>query len=314
VVRLRTLLTHADLEIRRVALLSAVRRPASGLLDVLVPLLFVPGLHHEARLAVAAVGDPAVPALERLLDGSGGARAQSLAANTLAQIGTHRAVQVLLNLVRSSELRPRHLGLRSLARVRVRVGQPVLARDLAHRLFLRELRDYRDCLDPASALESHPAPEVRLLAESYRESAEWALERAAQALACWYDPEPLIGVLDRLRSRDRLVAAPALEFLEHTMPRSIFGQVRKVFEEPALPGTAQEPGSDPLARWIEAAWKSEDGWLRGCSVRASRFSPGFDPGRFTAAPESDPLVRAEIASLTLPGARSPGAVEEGATC
>jgi HEAT repeat protein len=312
--RLRTLLTHPDLEIRRTALLSAIRRPSRQLLDVLLPLLVVPGRHHEARLAVAAVGDPAVPGLERLLEGGQGMRTPSLTANTLAQIGTHRAVQVLLSLARSSDLGMRYLGLRGLARVRVRTGLPVLARHLAHRLFLRELRDYRQCLDPASALESHAAAEVRLLAESYRESAEMALERAVQALACWYEPEPLIGVLDRLRSRDRLVASPALEFLEHVLPRSIFGPVRRVFEEPAIAGADEETTPDPLAERIEAAWNSEDGWLRACAVRASRFSPLFDPRRFTAASDDDPRVRAEIVTLRVPGTRTPDAAPRGATC
>jgi AAA family ATP:ADP antiporter len=312
--RLRALLSHSDLEVRRAALQSAIRRPSREILDVLVPLLLVPGLHHEARLAIAAVGNPAVAPLVALLDGGQGARAQSLAANTLAQIGSRRAVQMLLRLARSSELRKRHLGLRGLARARVRKGEPVLPRDLVHRLFLRELRDYRDCLDPAVALESHAAAEVQLLADSYRESAERALERAMQALACWYEPEPLIGVLDRLRSRDRLVASPALEFLEHVLPRSIFGPVRRVFEEPAIADADKETTADPLAEWIEAAWNSEDGWLRACAVRASRFFPSFDPRRFTATSEEDPRVRAEIVTLGLPGSRSADAASQGASC
>ena len=312
--RLRALHTHPHPEVRRAALLTAIRRPSPGLLDVLLPLLVVPGLHREARLAIAAIGDPAVPRLAPLLDGRMGARAQSIAANTLAQIGTHRAVQVLLDLVRSSDLRPRHLGLRGLARVRVRTSRPVLPRHLVHRLFLRELRDYRSCLDPATALELHAAAEVRLLAASYRESAEMALERAVQALACWYEPEPLIGVLDRLRSRDRRVASPALEFLEHVLPRSIFRPVRRIFEDPAVAVANPAPTPDPLAGWIEAAWNSGDGWLRACAVRASRFSPSFDAGRFAAADEADLRVRAEIVALGVSGVPTLDAAPQGAPC
>ncbi len=294
--RLRGLLAHPDIDVHRTALRSATRRPTRELLDDLLRLLAVPGLHEEARLAIAAVGNPAVQRLEPLLDGSRGTLVQSLAANALAQIGSHRAVQVLLRLVRSSDLRLRHLGLRGLARVHVRAGHPVVSRELAHRFFLRELRDYRDCIVPACALETHPVPEIRLLAESYRESAETALERAMQALACWYDPEPLIGALERLRSRDRRIASPALEYLDHVLPRSIFVPVRRLFEEvPAA--TAATDTADPLAPWIDAAWKSEDGWLRACAVRGSRFSPGSDPARFMAADDPDPHVREEILAL-----------------
>jgi AAA family ATP:ADP antiporter len=312
--RLRVMLAHPDPEVARTALLTAVRRPSPGLLDELLHLLVVPGLHLEARLAVAALGNPAVAPLEPLLDGRRGARVQSLAASTLAQIGTRQAVSVLLELVRSSDLRPRHLGLRSLARARVRKGAPVLPRRLIHRLFLRELLDYRACIDPAAALETHAAAEVRLLAESFRESAEMALERAVQALACWYEPEPLMAVIDRLRSRDPIVTAPALEYLEHVMPRSVFRHVREVFEEPTKKDTDATATADPVSRAIEAAWSSEDGWLRSCAVRASRYAPSFDPARFATGNEVDPRVRAEIESLVAARGSIAEPLARGAAC
>ena len=311
--RLHDLLSHDDPEVRRTALLSAIRRPSRRLLDVLMPLFVEPGFHYEARLAIAAVGDPAVPHLERLLDGAQGMPAQSLAANTLAEIGNPRAVLALLALVRESDLRLRHLGLRALARAHVRLGKPVLTRPLVHRLFLRELRAFRKCLGPASALQSHEQPEVRLLADSYRESAEWALERALQALACWYEPEPLIGVLDRLRSGDRLIASPAFEFLEHILPHKIYRAVRRVFETTTTAAAAEDGRADPLADWIKTAWLSEDGWLRACAVRASRYSPRFDAGWFTGDDDDDPLVREEIAALRLPAKRLPLAATAGVT-
>ena len=311
--RLRALLEHPDIDVKRSALESAARRPSRELPDALLSLLTEPELHHEARLALAALGNPAVPGLAGMLEGAAGVRAQSLAADALAQIGSHRAVIALRAIARAGDLRLRHLGLRSLARVRVRLGEPVLPRRFAHRLFMRELRDYRDHIGPALALASHEAPEVRLLAESYLEAAGMALERAVQALACWYDPEPLIGVLDRLKSRDSKVAAPALDYLEHALPRAVFGAVRKVFEEPAIVVPAGDAAPDPLASRIEAAWKSEDAWLRACAVRASRCSPGFEPQSFGLAHDTDPRVRAEIAALTAPRAR-PAAVLQEATC
>lgn len=301
VARLRTLLAHPDVDVREAALHSAARRPSRGLLDVLLPLLLEPDLHLAARIAVAAIGDPAVPALLRMLEDGHGARAQSLATRVLAQIDTHGAVAALMTKVRNPDLRLRHLGLMGLARIRARRGRPILPRHRAHRLFLRELRDYRRCLDPAMALEAHPAPEVRLLADSYRESAEMALERALQALSCWYDPRPLAGVFDRLKSRDRETASPALEFLEHVLPRALFRPVRRIFEEaPAVPA-GQAEGSDPLAVWIEGAWKSDDEWLRACAVRASRSLTAFD-GRMFAGDDHAPMVRDELALLRPAGA------------
>ncbi|HET6371931.1 MAG TPA: HEAT repeat domain-containing protein, partial [Candidatus Polarisedimenticolia bacterium] len=98
--RLRILLRNPDLEVQRVSLLSAARRPSPELLDVILPLLFVSELSHDAREAVSAVGDPAVNALRRLLEGKSGARAQALAGRALAQIGSPRAMESLLALAR----------------------------------------------------------------------------------------------------------------------------------------------------------------------------------------------------------------------
>jgi HEAT repeat protein len=296
--RLRTLLTNPDVDVRRVALVSAARRPSRELLDVLLPLLIISELSYGAREAVAAVGDPAVPELQRLLGGERGARAQARAARTLAQIASPRAVDCLMTLVRSGDLRLRHLGLQGMRRARLRTGQPVLPRSTVHRLFLRELSDYRACLAPVASLEKNAASEVRLLGESYRESADRALERALQALACWYDPKPLLGVFDRLKSRDLADTPPALEYLGHVLPRAVFRTVSRIFEKEAMAAPAGVPDPDRLAEWIRVAWETGDAWLRACAVRASRHAPTFDRSRFATGDGGDKMVRAELEALT----------------
>jgi ATP/ADP translocase/HEAT repeat protein len=298
--RLRTLLANPDVDVRRAALLTAARRPSRARLDVLLPLLIVSDLSDEARQAVAAVGDPAVPDLQPLVDGASGARAQARAARVLSQIASPRAVEGLMTLVRSADLRLRHLGLQGLTRARIQSGRPVLPRSLAHRLFLRELRDYRVWLAPAAPLETSVAPEVRLLGESYHESADRALERALQALASWYDPRPLTGVLERLKSRDRAVAAPAMEYLGHVLPRAVFRPVSRIFEKEAMEAIEPVPEPERLAESIRVAWETGDAWLKACAVRASRHAPGFDRGRFATGDGGDPMIRAELEAL--PGA------------
>ena len=138
---------------------------------------------------------------------------------------------------------------------------------------------------------------MRLLGEIYLAYADRELERALEALACWYDPKPLIGVFDRLRSRNPAVTAPALEYLGHVLPRRVFMPVSRIFETEAT----QTPsgGIDPerLADWIRNAWETGDAWLRACAVRASRFAPDFDRGRFAAGDEGDPMVRQELDAL-----------------
>jgi HEAT repeat protein len=142
--KLRGLLANPDIDIRREALRSATLRPSPEFLDVLFELLPIPDLSYGAREALAAIGDEAVPRLQQLLDGKSGGHVQELAARTLARVAGPRAIAVLLTLVRSGDVRLRYLGLQGLARMRVRTGAQVLTRSGAHRLFLRELNEFRN--------------------------------------------------------------------------------------------------------------------------------------------------------------------------
>ena len=54
-----------------------------------------------ARRAVATVGDPALPGLRHLLDQEKDARGQALAARTVADIASARALQLLRAMVRT---------------------------------------------------------------------------------------------------------------------------------------------------------------------------------------------------------------------
>jgi len=295
--RLRGLLTNPDTEIQREALRSATRRPSSELLDLLLELLRVPELSYGARQALAALGDPAVPGLERNLSGENDAHTQEIAARTLALIASPRAIDALMTLVRGTDVRRRYLGLRGLARMRVRTGFPVLDRSSTHRLFLRELHDYRGAEESALALEKHAAPEIKLLGESYRESADMALERALQALACWYEPKPLPGVFERLRSPAREAASPALEYLGHVLPRAVFKPVQSIFERIGAGKPDAAADEVTLLERIRQAWESGDDWLRACAVHASPVVDGFDSVLFSTGDGGSPLVRAELASL-----------------
>ena len=296
---LRSLLGHPDIEVRRLALQSAARRPRRALLESILPLLTVPELGPEALEAVIGVGAPAVPDLRALLDGARGERAQARAARALGGIGTPAARQALLALARGPDLRVRRLGLEGLARMRRDARRPILSRALVHRLFLREIREYRSCALPAAALADHDAPEVRLLADSWREAADAAITRAMLALACWYDPRPLAGVHRRLVSREPSDSVPALEYLGRVLPRGVFGAVSGVFERDTVAPAAAEPEPDRLAQWIRAAWESGDAWLRAVAVRASRRVPGFDRRHFQGD-AGDPMVRAELELLAAP--------------
>jgi hypothetical protein len=264
---------------------------------------------------VVALGDAAAVVLTSYLSGERGVREQSLAAHALADIASPRAQRALLGLVRSRDIRQRHLGLAGLARSRGRLGRAVLSRPLVHRLFLRELRDYRLWVAPGRGLERDAWPDVRLFGESLLETAEMALARGLNALSCWYDHAPLVGAFERLRSRDPGAISPALEYLGHVLPRLVFRPLSRVFEEELSVEPVDAPDSGLLERAIRQAWESGDGWLRACAVRASRHLPGFDRGLFEATATEDPLVAAEMIALDEIGRLEqfgPGSAEAGA--
>jgi hypothetical protein len=163
------------------------------------------------------------------------------------------------------------------------------------------MRAYRDSIAPAVELENAREPEIRLLAESYLEYGESALERAMRALACWYDPKPVSGAFERLKSRDFERIAPALEYLVHVLPRPIFRPIRDIFESRlALERERGEERPKEVAKWIRAAWETGDAWMQACAIRASALLPEADRNWFNGH-EPSSLVDAELASR-FPGA------------
>ncbi len=309
--RLLPQLRTGDLEVKRAGVRSAATLQATtgasgaDLSEEIISFLGDPDLSFAAVRAIAAAGNRAVPRLEQLI-GVREPAVQGAAAHALALIGSRAARDALVGLTRRDDPALRHVALRNLNRIRLATGQRVLDRTYAHRLFLRELGDYRRSRGRAMVLGMERTPELRLLAESFAESAERALERACRAIGCWYEVRPLEGVYYRLRAEES--DASALEYLGEILPRREFRIVRHLFEErQAKPAVAtagdgdSRTGLDPIIDAIERAWEGGDAWLRACAVRAARATPGFDLEIFRRAAEraggEDPMVQAELANL-----------------
>jgi len=164
-------------------------------------------------------------------------------------------------------------------RVHVDSGKPVLPRSTAHKLFLRELADYRANLEPARRLETHAAADVRLFAASFREAAERALERALHGARVLVRTEAARGAFDRLRSREPQAAAPALEHLGHVLPRAIFRPVTKIFECPLRKRSGKAAPRARRCRRTDPFRMALGGWMAACLCRArSRHAPSSIPG------------------------------------
>ncbi len=297
--RLRRLLDHPAPEVREAALRAVARRPAPEFLDAVLALVVDPRLEQPGSDALAALGERAFPGLEPLVSGEQGERLQEIAAKILAQIGTRRAVSRLIRLARSADPGGRYCAFRGLDRVRRHRRRRVIPRSLAHRMFLRELRDYKVNLEPALHIRDSPVPELKLLADSYQEAADRALERACRALGCYYDPTPLRGVYEGLKAPEaREASARALEHLSHLLPRRVFRPARAIFEDKEVhEATRDAPTAAELAGRVRQAWNSGDGWLRACAVRAGRTLDQFDLSLFRPGVNEHSLVLAELAAL-----------------
>ena len=304
--RLRGLITHPELpvEVKEAALGAAARMGGGGLEDVILPLLYEPELCAPAVAALTAAGDRVVPALKAMIEEGSDSAAETAAASALASIGTRAAREALVALVHSDDRNRRYLGIRNLNRIRIARDEPVLDRPITHRLFVRELRDYRRSWSRARVFDGAVEPELRLLADSFAESADRALDRACRVLACWYEAAPFGGVYRSLASADRDTQSRALEYLDDILPRQVFRLVRQLFEtdgagrEAAGAGGAAGAGPPRPSEIVESilrAWEGGDPWLQACAVQASVVA-----GVELAARESvDPLVRAEMERFAL---------------
>jgi AAA family ATP:ADP antiporter len=295
--RLRLLIEHPLLEVRRGALLTAARRPFAGLLEPIVLLLMDPALATEAREAVAALGLPALPALARMAEGAQGSQGRRVACETLARIGGRSAIFVLLRVVRGDDPDARFDALRALNRIREQAPRGLFKKALALRLWQREINEYRENLLPAFILRGVTDPRIALLEASFFESADRALDRACRALACYYRPDPFRSVYHYLQDPEApKTAARALEYLSHLLPRKMFRALREIFEEDKVEEeTRGVPNDGQIAGCIERAYAAGDAWLRACAVRAAFAIRDRLPIEFTPRPDEAPLVQAELA-------------------
>jgi AAA family ATP:ADP antiporter len=305
--RLRLLLDHPDREVRRAALGALAARPDPELLENALTHLTDPDVAGDAQAAVAAFGDLAVPALARQLASNASDEIKARAAAALARLGTQRAARVLKELARSSDPVARYLGFRNLNRIVAQRHRREFKPQLARRMFLRELRDYKATILPALAIPDDASPALRLLAASYEESADRAVERACRALACAHDPRPFRGVYEGLKAgSSREALGRAIEYLSQLLPYKVFRPVKVLFEErDRLRERIDEAPSveiPQVADVVRRAWETGDAWLRACALRAARELPQFDPAEWKPVENEDPVVVAELAAVTPRGA------------
>ena len=275
--RLADLLQHRDREVRRAALRALARQPAPAFLEVAIAHLADRGLRFEAQDAIVAFRDAGVPPLALIAGQGSDGEVRALATAALARIGSLKARRVLLDLARSVDPVSRYLGLRNLNRIRVRSGRRLVSRRMARRMFLREIREYRNNREAELALPRDAGPALDLLDASYEEAADRALERACRALGCYHWPVPLQGVYEGLRpAASREAASRALEYLGEIQPRKMFEAARVVLEQkpdaPADPDDAAAVAAevvDPVPL-VEKALQSTDPWIRACAERAAR--------------------------------------------
>jgi HEAT repeat protein len=301
--RLALLLDHPALEVRRAALLTVAKKPQPGLLGRLIPHLFEPGTIVETREAIAALGPVAIPELAKFVDGSSGGEARRAVCEALALIGGRGAIATLLLVVRSGDPDARFDALRALNRIRSRAPRGLIKKRHALKLWQREIDEFRDHLLPALILKGTTDPRIRLLEDSFLESADRALDRACRALACYYRPEAFRNVYLYLKSpTSPKTAARALEFLSHLLPRRSFTALREIFEENELAEeTAGVPNDGQIAGCIDRAFAIGDAWLRACAVRAAHALDGRVEVHFTPRDPESPLVVEELAEAHAPG-------------
>ncbi|MGH7727099.1 MAG: HEAT repeat domain-containing protein, partial [Candidatus Eiseniibacteriota bacterium] len=298
--RLRILLHHADPEVRRGALRAIALRPDASFLEEVTALLGDRDVGPDARNAMVAFGEAAVPRLARLASEGKTNTVRWLASMALARVRTKGARRVLLDLARSSDPVARYHGLRNLNRIGARIGRRLVSRPLALRMFLREIRELKTSVEPwrilrtASTTNAASGPALELLAASYRESADRALERSLRALGLHHDPRPFRAVYEALRTADsREATSRAMEYLAQMLPRKVFRVTQEVLDR----WLRDEPeGEEPpdVEGVVRKAREADDAWLRACAVRAAHEHPEYDRALLRVREDDGPIVRDEL--------------------
>jgi AAA family ATP:ADP antiporter len=271
---LRRLLRDEDAEVARTAIRAVARSDARPFLDVLVARLAEPALEAEARDALVAAGEEALPLLAAALaDRRGASAARRAIPAVLERIGSEAAVAVLADSLLDGDAALRLRVLVALAGVRdMRSELPLDTRLVEAALGAEVLGHYRS-YQVLGTLPAGPGrePVERGLRAAMREE----LERIFRLLDLLHPRRDFRAAWVALSSGNAVVHDQALDLLESLL-RPETKALLVPLVDPEIPESqrvrlAQRLVGAPVEtpeQGIEALASTGDPWLRSCAAFA----------------------------------------------
>ena len=309
---LRTLLRDAVPEVRRAALAAAPLVGNAALWPDVVANLSHPASRHAAVRALVAVGEPAMPDVERAFDSDGPDRAtRKRIVRIAAQVHGPWSSAFLRRQISCPDCELRALALEALASRRYQASN----QERAELVSLLDAELSRGVWLAAAHLDvlGVDGPELELMGEldvALRHERYRNREMVFHVLSFLYPAEPILSAKANLAGVDEEKQAYAIEALDNLLPPDIKAVVLPLVED--LPPEEQlrrlttrfpQQRLDLRSRLADLAGRSLNelsGWCEACALDAIGRVDAAElrPAVVVGLDSSDPLVR-EAALWTL---------------
>lgn len=315
-----------SLEVVRVSMESIGRARDARKIPWLVTQLANRQARAHAQAALSSFGAEALPALEGVLtDPTTSYATYHHVARVLGRIAVQDTVDLLVGLLPRCSPRLRLTLLKSLSRLRVK--HPELRFEVPHleRLLPEEAHWHAELRQVQEGLVEPPVSRgEQLLQRALGEKQQDALERAFRLLGLMYSPPDIYNAYVGIVSRNKVLHANAVEFLDNLLDREQmrlmlpllefeqWTEARGPFESPGSPDEPRRPTprddpartSDPQGRQdrmirraglgsLEQLAQGADNWLRTCAIFVAdpHASPKMKGLIEAATQDPDPIVR-----------------------
>ena len=319
------LVRDPDAEIASAALRSAARLGLRGVEERMVEAMGSPATRQAAADALVDRGEEVVELLgRRLADETASRDVRRHLPRVMARIRCQASVDALLSSYAAPEtdqlLDYRTLKALNKLRSAGEGGEDLHFDETTIRSTLdRELAAARRYARAAETLAARAdGPASRLLHRAVREAWEQRRESAFRCLGLLLPPDVVYRCYLAVVRGERRIRASAIEWLEGTVGRELFGRLAPVLRDPPSggdgPAGGAGPGSDAppaaLRRVLRELGQDKDRWLTRCALWAGAETGIEDLSLLTEGNRGDPADR-ELRRLArrLEGRDAPPATE-----
>lgn len=272
---LTPLLTDSDLPVRTAAIRGAGRAQRRTHVPILIDALGARATEHDARFALATLGERVVGTLgDYLGDPTVPVATRHAIPRALGEIHTQSSVDALFRLREREDARLAYRMLKAANRIRSSGAEVVFPRMLVTEDIEFDVRSHLFALVHyrSSPIGRAQQSAERLLCVALNERMEFALDRVFRRLALLYPPGDVLAAWQGVRSSQPRLRGNAIEYLENALAqdhrRLVVPLVDDSGDAARLRLANQSYGYRPgrFEDTLAALLQSDDTWLCACAL------------------------------------------------